>query len=216
MNGIDAPHLEDIEVAFSHIVTLRLSKLSEFIDRIELHRSYRRARILSSENAVSVSLIQPGAPTRLTLELFCKRFSEQLSFVTHVFIRLSAILSNVEDLHIGAMQPSSWQGDNYRKLWRGVIHRFEGEKRFHLAVMDHPTNIVFAVQLSEAVQPALRKLYIPQPGPRNVPLREALVSLMTSRRLSGHPIAVEYEQLCQIGVLSDTGKTYASSSATNC
>jgi hypothetical protein len=66
-------------------------------------------------------------------------------------------------------------------------------------------NIVRALQLPDrrrkTVLPALHKLYIPQPGPRHAPLREAVVSFMTSRRLSGHPIAVEYERLCHISEL---------------
>jgi hypothetical protein len=49
----------------------------------------------------------------------------------------------------------------------------------------------------EAALSALQKLYIPQPGPRHAPLREAVVSFMISRRLSGHPIEVEYERLSQ-------------------
>ena len=44
---------------------------------------------------------------------------------------------------------------------------------------------------------ALHQLYIPQPGPRDAVLREAVVSYMISCRLSGHPIEVKYEQ-CSI------------------
>ena len=46
--------------------------------------------------------------------------------------------------------------------------------------------------------PALHKLYIPQPGPRDAVLRETVVSFMVSHRLSGHPIEVEYERLSYI------------------
>ena len=53
--------------------------------------------------------------------------------------------------------------------------------------------------------PALHKLYIPQPGPRDVVLREAVMSFMISRRLSGHPIAVEYERSCDINEQNETG-----------
>ena len=63
--------------------------------------------------------------------------------------------------------------------------------------------------LDEVKLPALHGLYIPQPGPRDAPLREAVVSFMTSRRLSGHPIAVQYERLSQMSELSRAGTKYA-------
>jgi hypothetical protein len=75
------------------------------------------------------------------------------------------------------------------------------------------TDVVRALQdvflVRKTVLPALHKLYIPQPEPRHAPLSEATVSFMTSRRLSGHPIAVEYERLCRISELRGTGTIYA-------
>ena len=56
--------------------------------------------------------------------------------------------------------------------------------------------------------PALHKLYIPQPGPRDAVLRETVVSFMISRRLSSHPIEVEYERPCDINEQHDTGTVY--------
>ena len=53
--------------------------------------------------------------------------------------------------------------------------------------------------------PTLDKLYIPQPGPRDAVLRDALVSFMISCRLSGHPIEVEYEQHCGINEQREAG-----------
>jgi len=44
------------------------------------------------------------------------------------------------------------------------------------------------------VLPALRNLYLEEPGPRFAPLRAAVVPFVTSRRLSGCPVAVEYTQ----------------------
>ena len=58
------------------------------------------------------------------------------------------------------------------------------------------------------VLPALHKLYLPQPGPRHAFVREAVVSVMISRRLSGHPIEVEYEQPCNINEQCETGTVY--------
>jgi hypothetical protein len=201
---IDAPRLEHIEVTILNIITLHLSKLSEFIDRIEMHKSHRQAHMQSSERAISLSLIQPGAPMCLTLQLSCKRFSKQLSFMTQICIRLSAFLANVEDLRLTALRPSG-QDDNVRKL----ISQFEGAKWFHIAG-EHSIDIVRALRPPHGywknLLPSLHKLYVLQPGPRRAPMREAVVSFMTSRRLSGHPITVEYERLCHT---SEAGTMYA-------
>ncbi|KAH8990538.1 hypothetical protein EDB92DRAFT_1864350, partial [Lactarius akahatsu] len=101
--GIDAPCLGDIELTFLNEGLVGFPKLCEFIDRIKIHKSHRRAHILFSERAISFSLIQPGAPTRLKLEFFCEPPSEQLLFVTRVCAHLFDSLFNVEDLCISTM-----------------------------------------------------------------------------------------------------------------
>ena len=53
--------------------------------------------------------------------------------------------------------------------------------------------------------PALHKLCIPHPGLRQAPLTEVVVGFMTSRRISGHHVGVEYEGLmdglCRTGTM---------------
>ncbi len=206
---IDAPRLGHIEVTiFNRFIDP--SELGEFIDRIEVHKSHRRAHILSSECAISISLIQPGAPTCLKLQIFCEPLSEQLFSMARICIHFSAFLSNVEDLRISVTRPSK---DSYSiGRWLEPINSFTGVKRFYLDG-NHSTNIVRALQLPDrqckTVLPALHELYISQPGPRHAPLREATVSFMTSRRSSGHPIRVEYERPYHISELRGTGTLYA-------
>ncbi|KAH9020824.1 hypothetical protein EDB84DRAFT_1581002 [Lactarius hengduanensis] len=205
---IDAPRLEDIELAFLNKNIIGFPKLREFVNRIETHKSHRRAHILSSERAISISLIQPGAPACFKLQFFCgKQLSEQLLFMTRVCDHLSATLFNVEDLHISTTRPPG-PGDSDYSGWRDLLSSFIDVKWFHIDWY-HLTNIVRDLQLSdrqyETMLPSLHKLYIPQPGQRHAPLAEALVSFMISRRLSGHYIAVEYERLCDINELPGTG-----------
>ncbi|KAI9449235.1 hypothetical protein BJY52DRAFT_270560 [Lactarius psammicola] len=203
--GIDAPRLEDIKVALFDESFFHFSKLSEFVDRIEMHKSHRRADIKLSKNTISISLIQSGAPTRLKFRFFCEGLSKQLNLIARICISFSAFLFNVEDLRISTTQPSSLRD---HEAWVKIIHHFRGTKWLHVAD-GHSTNFVRALQQPDrqrkTVLPALHKLYIWQPGPRYAPLREAVVSFVTSRRLSGHHIAVEYEQSCDIGELRGTG-----------
>ena len=192
---IDAPRLRDIEVTFTNKITYDLSKLTRFIDQIGMHKSYCRAHILCSRHAVSISLIQPGAPTSLKLRLFREPITEQLFFMGRVFIEFSTFLLNVEGLRLSATRPS--RGDNsHFSGWMMPINSFTGVKRLHIAG-NLSIDIVRALELDtwrETLLPTLQKLYIPQPGPRHTPLKEAIVSFMISRQLSGYPIEVEYEQ----------------------
>ena len=207
---IDAPRLGYIEVTFFNKIIIDLSKLSEFINRVEMHKSYRRAHILSSERAISISLIQPGAPACLKLQLFCESLSGQLFSMARICIHFSDFLFNVEDLRISATRPPRWNNSLYSGHWLELISSFTGVKWFHVAG-NLSTNVVRALRppdrRREIVLPALHRLYIPQPGQRHAPLREAVVSFITSRRLSGHPIWVEYEPLCHISELRRTGTT---------
>ncbi|KAH9042840.1 hypothetical protein EDB84DRAFT_897826 [Lactarius hengduanensis] len=86
-----------------------------------------------------------------------------------------------------------------------LLNSFTGVKWLHLD-WDH---IVRALQPQsgqhKTVLPALYKLYILQSGLHRAPLREAIVTFMTSRRLSGYHIAVEYERLCRTNEQRRTG-----------
>ena len=197
---IDAPHLGDIEVTFFNESISDLSKSSEFIDRIEIHKSHCRAYIQISERALAISLTQPAAPTDtcLKLQLFCEPLSRQLDNIAHICSQISDVLFSVEDLHINVTRSSSGQAHSDCEQWQGLILYFSNTKSLHVAgAGDYSTKIVDALQPSkgrEDVLPVLQKLRIREFGPRNVPLRKSVVSLMASHRLYGHPI-VEYERL---------------------
>ena len=205
---IEAPRLEDIEVTFSNIYTLDCSELTGFINRIGMHKSYRQVHLLFSENAFSVSLTQPEVPTRIIFQSFCEPFSLQLSSMARIVIHFYTLLLDVQDLLISVTPQSRQEDIYYTGRWLKLLNLFEGVKWLYL-VGNLSTDIVHILQLCNDVLPALRGIYIPQPGPCHVPLRQALVSFMTSRRLSGHPIAVEYEQLSRMSGLSGAGTKYA-------
>ncbi|KAH9010352.1 hypothetical protein EDB83DRAFT_426935 [Lactarius deliciosus] len=197
--GIDAPRLGDIEITFVNENIISFPTLLEFI---KMHKSHHRAHIISSERAISISLIQPGASACLKLQFFCEPLDKQLLFVTRVCVHLSNSLFNAEDLRISATRPLG-QGDSNYRGWRDLLNSFTSVQRFRVAG-NLSTNIVRALR-GDNVIPSLHTLYIAQPGPRHAPLREAVVTFMTSRRLSGHPIAVEYERLSHINELRGTG-----------
>jgi hypothetical protein len=207
---IDAPRLGYIDVVFSTVKTSELSALSEFIGRVGIHRSHRRADIISSDNAISISLTRTGTPGYLQFQLFCPPLALQLSSIALICVHFSAFLLDVEDLRINVRRRSRWEEDSLSiEQWLEPINLFTGVKWFHVAG-NLSTQIVRALQQPEnAALSALQELHILQPGPSPAPLREAVVSFMVLRRLSGHPIGVEYERLSLINELRETGAMHA-------
>ncbi|KAH9000190.1 hypothetical protein EDB92DRAFT_1829810, partial [Lactarius akahatsu] len=121
-----------------------------------------------------------------------------LPSMTEICSCLATLVSSVEDLRVHATRLSSGQDNMGREKWAKLFRPFRSIKLFHIAG-DLSTDIVLSLQLfgkrRETLLPALHKLYIREPGPRYAPLREAVVSLMVSRRLSGRRMEAEYERL---------------------
>ena len=205
VSRIYAPRLGDIKFTFFNQAVIDLSQIEIFIYRIKIQKSHRRAHILSSQRGISISLRQPGTPTRLRFRLICEPLRQQLFFLDRLCADFFTCFSNVEDLRISTFRPPGRTDGLYVDQWRDSIKSFiVGVKRFHVAG-NLSLDVMLVLQWFEIMLPALHKLSISQPGPRNAYLREAVVSTMVSRRLSGHPIVVEYEQLCDNSKICGTG-----------
>ena len=209
---IDAPSLEEIEITFdNHFLALPIFKT--FIDWLEMYRSHHGAHILSSEPTISISLSQLGAPMRLKLTSVRETLHIQISSMALICLDFSPFhFNDEEDLCISRTRPSIRMDSLHEREILELLNK--GKKLFHLN-MNCSINVVHTLQVLETQRrhenmfPALHKLYIPQPGPHYAVLREAVVSFMVSRRLSGHPIEVEYEQPCNINEQQgSTGTVY--------
>ena len=213
---IDTPRLGGIELTFFNESSLEFSKLSEFIDRIETHKSHRRVDILSSERAISVTLTQPGALTCLTFHLPCEPLNLQLSALSRLCIPFSTLLTDVKDLCIRGTRQSREEDSLDSRRWLESITSFTGVTSFHISgniSIDIVRDLQKTSDKRRTVLPSLQKLYIPQPGPCLSRLREMVVSFMILRRLSGNAVEVEYEveRLSHTGELRGTlaaGTTY--------
>ncbi len=86
---IDAPRLADIQVMFFNQLIFHISQLGRFIDRVEMQKSRRRVDIESFERPISICFTQPGAPTRLRLQVSCEELDWQLSSITQIWDQLS-------------------------------------------------------------------------------------------------------------------------------
>jgi hypothetical protein len=221
VGGVDAPHLGTIEIIFKlsnrSIRVTDFSYLRTFTDRIEMHKSHSQVHIWSSEHAISISCTQPGARTCINLQVFCKRLSDQLSFMSRILIQLPAFHSDVEDLHISETRKA--RGEDSR-LWLEPFNSFTSVKWIHVTA-NLSTDIVYVLRSGKSIKsllPALQKLYIVQPHwqPRHEPLGIMVVLFMTSRWLSGHHVAVEYVRLVSQGELHGRGTIYTRTSTNTC
>ena len=195
VTSIDAPFLKDIAITFFDNLIVAHSKLSKFIDCIELYRSHFGAHILSSQPTISISITQPGSPTCLKLQVLCKPSCLQTSSMAQI-----CLFDDEDNLPITTTRPSGRMNISCSKEFLELLNKFTGKKLCQLD-MNCSINVVHTLQPLGSQHekcPALHKLYILQPGPRDAVLRETVVSFMTSRRLSGHPIEVEYERLNHI------------------
>jgi hypothetical protein len=194
---IDSPGLKDIEITFFHKRIFDVSKLSEFIDRIEMQKLLFRADILSSERAISISLTQLGDPTCLKVQVLCETLSVQVYSMAQICSHFSAFISRVEDLCINLTRPPRRKDSVDGGQWLDLMDSFTGVKWFYLAGI-LSKNVVLALQPSErwrkTMLPVLHKLRIQEPEPHDASLRKAVVSFMYSRRLSGRFLEVEYER----------------------
>ena len=214
MVRIYSPLLADIEIS-SNELYFAFATFYKFMDRIGRQKLHRRAEIIISEHTISISLPQPGAPMRFALKSHESSSWQWSDSIAKVFRHLTTSLSSVyvlvyvEDLRIHATRVPGWQDEKVIVSWMGLIRQCRGTKSFHIGgnlSADVMLSIRQSSESEETLLPSLQQLHIRDPGPRYALLRESVVSIMVSRRLSGHIMAVEYEGP-QINEQGETGST---------
>jgi hypothetical protein len=201
--GVDSPRLLVVEIQFFDEIYFRARNLGKLIHQMGKQSSQRQADILFSEHHVSITLTPPVPTCQcVTLQVFCMSSLRQLPSITQVCREFLVSLFDVEEfkLRISGTQPSRGQFISNREGWTALINAFRSTKRLHLAGdSEFSRGIALSLQHAaaqrETALPFLLKLRIEEPGPYYAPLREAVVSLMVSRRLSGSFTDVEYERL---------------------
>ena len=212
---IGASCLENIDITFlNQPPPMGILKLGQFINRIAMHGSHRRADILFSKHAVSVSFTRPDSPACLELQVSCESFSRQLSSMAVICNSFYSFLFGIEHLRVCTTQPLAksghdswltshlaWHDYSDYKEWQTLLYIFKNTKWAYFARGLLSTGVILALQSLRQrpfdrpitrFLPALHKLCIQEPDSL---CRKAVVSLIHSRVLSGHSIAVEYERL---------------------
>ena len=120
------------------------------------------------------------------------------------------LINDDGDPRITTTRPLVPMNRSYSREMLEFLSKFTGKNLCQLDV-NYSINVAHTLQpLGSRHEkfPALHKLYILQPGPHDTVLRETVVSFMMSRRLSGHPIEVEYERPRNINYQLETGTVY--------
>ncbi|KAN0135900.1 hypothetical protein V8E53_006352 [Lactarius tabidus] len=189
---IDAPRLGNIDITFfSQPPPMEPPQLGRFINRIAMQKSHRRADILFSKHAISISFTHPESPTCLELQVSCESFSQQLSSMARICNGLYSFLLGIEHLRVRATRPTTEHDHNVLE-WQRILRHFKGTKWAYVTC-GHSTSIILALQHSEmrheTLLPALHKVRIQEPDSS---LQKVVLSFIHSRLRSGHIIAVEY------------------------
>ncbi|KAH9034427.1 hypothetical protein EDB84DRAFT_1487007, partial [Lactarius hengduanensis] len=163
---------------------------------LDTRSSPLRADIISSADAISITITQPGAPrTWLGLKISCEQLDWQLSSISQICDHFSTFLFSVKDLGIGTTRLSSVPNDVDGEHWLRLIRAFDGVKDFRL-VGELGTDVFRALcpadEGPKIVLPALRYLYAQGPVFECGPSRDSVESFLSQRQLSNHPVQVYY------------------------
>ena len=143
---IDAPSLEDINIT-SDNPFLALPNFKNFVDQIEIHKSHIGAHILSSEPTISISLTQPGTPTRLKLQVLCKPLRTQIFSTAQFCLDFSPLRFNDEgNLRISTARPPVRTNGSHKREWLELLDKFTGKKLFHLDMNHHSISVMHTLQ----------------------------------------------------------------------
>jgi hypothetical protein len=192
---IDAPLLNRMTIEFFHQATLDTPQLAQFISRIPHLRARDEARILLSDDHVSITL--PGPFDQgLDLEVRCEQLDLQLAFVAQACSSSfpQALITMVQRLYIWNW--SHDQPDNIENSkWSELLRPFTTVKGLYLSQELAPC-IAAALQGATGervteVLPALQGLFVEDIHPSG-PDQKAFEPFIAARQLSGHTITISH------------------------
>ncbi|KAH9011644.1 hypothetical protein EDB84DRAFT_1007653 [Lactarius hengduanensis] len=189
---IDAPTLGYIDITLFSQPTMDASQLGRFVERTGIQTPLSRADVQISADAISIFFFNSSTPTPLRLQISCKQLDWQLSSMAQVCDQFSPFIFRVNNPRINMTQPSG-QDDADSDQWLELIRAFGGATGLPVA-SELTTVILCALGLVEeghiTVLPSLRHLHIENPMAMNEPSWDCLLSFITLRSRSGHPVKV--------------------------
>ncbi|KAH9024444.1 hypothetical protein EDB83DRAFT_2320064 [Lactarius deliciosus] len=190
---IDAPGLGDIDITFFSQPTMDTSQLGRFIERTGIQTPLSQAEVQTSGHAISILFTSSGTSIPLRLHISCKQLDWQLTLIAQVYDQFSPFLFRANSPRINMTQSSSELDDADGEQWLELIRAFGGATDISVA-SELTTAVLRALGLVEeghtTVLPSLRHLHIENPMAMNEPSWDGLLSFITLRSRSGHPVQV--------------------------
>jgi hypothetical protein len=200
---IDAPRLGNIDITFFGQPTMDASQLGRFIERIEMLALPSHAEVEISAHAISISFTYSNnTSTPLLLKISCTQLDWQLSSLAQVCDQFFPFLFRVRNLGINTTKSPSGQNDVDSEQWLELLRPFGGATDLSVAG-ELAGDILGALRPADAggttnttVLSAMRNLRVRTPKLIDGLFRDAALSFLTSRRLSGQPVELQF--LCHI------------------
>jgi len=195
---ISAPLLHQLSIVFFMELIFDIPQLHRFISNTEVFKTLDRAMVSFFTDSVQFTLSLQAETfaysKSLKLEVRCRESDWQLSSLALVCNSSLPPLSTLEQLYIMDGYPlPHWEGDMETTQWLELLHPFTAVKSLYQS-RQVALGIGHALQgLAEhratEVLPALETLFL-EGHQLSRAVQEAVGTFVTSRQLSGHPVAV--------------------------
>jgi hypothetical protein len=198
---IRAPSLNLLNIQFFDQPLFDVPQLLRFISRSRKLRSPRRATVSFYHDCAKIVLgPREGTvgPRHFSLRVLCGGSNRQVSSLTQIFDRSSALLYKVERLDVKGNDclPRGWQDDMDSAQWLELLCPFDAVQRLHISERLAPLVLPALRGLTAGggrvteVLPALENLSLELLP--SASLREEIYPFVDARHLLGHPIAIRW------------------------
>ena len=195
---ISAPLLNQLSVVFFMELVFDIPQLHQFISNTGVLKTLDRAMVSFFADSVKFTLSLQAETfaysKSLKLEVRCRESDWQLSSLAQVCNSSLPPLSTLEQLYITDGYPlPHWENDMEKTQWLELLHPFTAVKNLYQSkqvalYIGHALQELTGNGMTE-VLPALETLFLEGHQPSG-PVQEAVGLFVTSRQLSGHPVAV--------------------------
>ena len=204
------PLLEKFEIEFSNQLTFAVPCLLKFMLTAENFKfSSAKFKFDKEEATVSVYPRRAVCAHTFYMQIYCRRFDEQVSFVAQIFDVLGPIFSEVDHLTLTLDYESynPWHHEAGRSQWRKLFRSFNNVKTL---CVNNDNGLVSGSELSRflwldgepplELLPMLKELTCPldiEPEipddpftPETVNSGDPFTAFIDARRIAGHPVVL--------------------------
>jgi hypothetical protein len=195
---IDAPRLNRLDIMFLNDIIFYTPQLIRFISRAPRLKAPETAHVIFGDHAARVKLSSRTSGTLLPcVEISCREFNWQVSFVEQVCTSSLPHLSMLEDLYIDEdkylSSQARWRDDIEDSLLLELLHPFRAVKNLYLSE-EFALRVVPALQelggiRATEVLPTLQNVFLEKLEPSG-PVQEGIQQFVATRQVTSDPITI--------------------------